>query len=75
MEMMGVRETIAYSLNEFISIAARLAKDQVFRLDIKKKIHGDKHKIFRDTNAVTGLEKFLARTARGIGRSGTKSQI
>lgn len=68
LEMMGVTETIADSVDEFISIAARLAKDQMFRLDIRKKIHTNKHKIFRDRNAITGLEKFLARSATG--RSG-----
>jgi protein O-GlcNAc transferase len=75
LEMMGVRETIVDSLNEYISIAARLAKDKVFRLDTKEKMHANKQKIFRDRNAVTGLEKFLAGSAKAIGRSGIKSQI
>ena len=70
LEMMGVRETIADSLNEYVSVAARLAKDQVFILDVKKTIHTNKHKIFRDKNAVSGLEKFLTGSTKGTARSG-----
>jgi predicted O-linked N-acetylglucosamine transferase (SPINDLY family) len=75
LEMMGVRETIADSVDDFISNAVRLAKDKMFRLDIRGKIHAKKHKIFKDRNAVTGLEKFLAKSTAGTERSDTKSQI
>jgi protein O-GlcNAc transferase len=72
LEMMGVRETIAGSLNEYISIATRLANDNVFIMDMKKTIHTNKHKIFRDRSAVIGLENFLAGSGRETARSGVK---
>jgi predicted O-linked N-acetylglucosamine transferase (SPINDLY family) len=74
LEMMGVRETIADNLNEFISISARLAKDQAFRLDIKRKIRANKHKMFRDRSAVTGLEQFLEKSVRRTDHASSKSQ-
>jgi len=66
LEVMSVRETIADSPTNFVSIAARLAKDPAFRLDISHRIRANKHKIFRDGDAVTGLEQFLARSV-GLG--------
>jgi protein O-GlcNAc transferase len=73
--MMDVRETIADNVNDFISIAVRLAKNPELRLDVGRKIRANKHKIYRDRNAVRGLESFLAGSARGSGRSAIKSQI
>jgi predicted O-linked N-acetylglucosamine transferase (SPINDLY family) len=62
LEIMSVRETIADSPTNFVSIAVRLAKDPGFRLDISNRIKANKYKIFRDAGAVAGLEQFLARS-------------
>jgi protein O-GlcNAc transferase len=59
MTMMGVTETIAESLDEFIDLAVRLGRDSQFRSEIKEKISQNKHKVYRDTSCIKGLEAFL----------------
>jgi predicted O-linked N-acetylglucosamine transferase (SPINDLY family) len=65
LKMMGVTETIAGSLDDFISIASRLAKNQAFRLATQERIRRNKIEVFRDKTAVRGLEQFLESRVRG----------
>jgi protein O-GlcNAc transferase len=57
--MMGVTETIAESLDEFIDLAVRLGRKSQFRSEIKEKISQNKHKLYRDTSCIKGLEAFI----------------
>jgi protein O-GlcNAc transferase len=59
MTMMGVTETIAESLDEYIDLAVRLGRERQFRSEIKEKISQNKHRIYRDTPCVKGLEAFI----------------
>jgi protein O-GlcNAc transferase len=57
--MMGVKETIAGSLDEYIELASNLGKDKQRRRRISAEIAENKHKIYRDRTCITALEGFL----------------
>ncbi|WP_395715169.1 tetratricopeptide repeat protein [Reyranella sp.] len=63
---MGITETIAATLDDYVAIAARLAKDASWRATIKARIAANKHRVYRDTDCVAKLEAFLERAARGL---------
>jgi len=59
--MMGMTETIASSLNEYVELAVRLGKDSEWRHWLSEKIAANKHRIYRDRTCITALEDFLER--------------
>jgi protein O-GlcNAc transferase len=59
LSMMGVTETIASSLDNYISLAVRLGQDSEWREWISKKIAANKHLIYRDRTCITELEEFI----------------
>jgi predicted O-linked N-acetylglucosamine transferase (SPINDLY family) len=65
LKMMDVTETIANSIDEYISIAARLARDVPWLMAIKAKVSTNKHRIYRDNACITALEQFLNHVASG----------
>jgi protein O-GlcNAc transferase len=68
LQMMGVPETIVRDLDEYISMAVRLARDESLRLALKAKISAKKHRVYRDRTAIAALEDFLNRVARVDGK-------
>jgi protein O-GlcNAc transferase len=62
--MMGVTDTIAETIDDYVSIAVRLARDMPWRLALKARISAGKHRIYFDRACITGLEQFLNRVAR-----------
>jgi protein O-GlcNAc transferase len=65
LKMMGVNETIASTVDDYVSTAIRLARDVSWRMAFKNKISENKHRVYRDTACVLALEDFLNRTTRG----------
>jgi predicted O-linked N-acetylglucosamine transferase (SPINDLY family) len=63
--MMGVTETIAGSIDDYVAIAARLGHDAAWRSAIKAQIAANKHRMYRDRACIVALEDFLDRVARG----------
>lgn len=59
LKMMGVTQTIAHSLNDYVNIAARLGQDSQWRGHIRERIDQNKHKLYRDMDSIEGLETFL----------------
>jgi protein O-GlcNAc transferase len=57
--MMGVAETIADSLDEYISIAMSLGNKPEQRKEISEKIADKKYLIYADRSSVSALEDFL----------------
>ena len=57
--MMGMQETIAASLDEYISLAVKLGKDSEWRQQISKQILVNKHLVYQDKTCITALENFL----------------
>jgi protein O-GlcNAc transferase len=69
LRMMGVTETIAGSVDDFVRLGIRLGKDMEFRHAVAARIAGNKHRIYRDTECIRGLELFLEK-AVGSSRTG-----
>jgi protein O-GlcNAc transferase len=66
LRMLGVEETIAASIDNYVSMAVRLARDPDWRMALRKKMSENKHRLYRDTACITALEDFLERAAREI---------
>ncbi|MCE1226839.1 MAG: tetratricopeptide repeat protein [Geobacteraceae bacterium] len=62
LRMMGVEDTIASSVDEYVAIAVRLAKDKAMYDEVSAKIAANKHRIYGDRESVFALEDFLERS-------------
>jgi protein O-GlcNAc transferase len=62
--MMNMTETIASTLDEYISFAVRLGKDLQWRKQISKMISENKHLVYRDKTCITGLEDFFVKIVK-----------
>ena len=70
LEMMGIRETTARTVDEYIAIATRLGRDMGERAAIAARIAANKHRVYRDRECVAALEEFLCRAACGEASGG-----
>lgn len=59
LKMMGVEDTIATSVDDYVSIAVRLANDRQWREDVSARVLRNKHRVYKDRECIEGLEKFL----------------
>jgi len=64
LRLIGINETIAGSLDDYVAIAARLAWDLPWRMAIKARIAANKHRLYRDRDCIAALEAFLDQAAR-----------
>jgi predicted O-linked N-acetylglucosamine transferase (SPINDLY family) len=64
LQMMGVTDTIAASIDDYVSMAVRLAHAPAERAALSARIAENKHKVYRDRACIAGLEQFLERVAR-----------
>jgi protein O-GlcNAc transferase len=62
--MMGVTETIAGTVDEYVSLAIRLARDIAWRTSLRRRMSEEKYRVFRDRDCISALEDFLWRVAR-----------
>jgi predicted O-linked N-acetylglucosamine transferase (SPINDLY family) len=62
--MMGAEETIAETIDDYISIAVRLAKHPDERQALGRKIAERKQRVYRDRECISALEKFLDHAGR-----------
>lgn len=62
--MMGMEETIAKTVDEYIAIAVKLGTDEDYRDEISEKIAERKHRAYGDMAPVKALEEFLERVVR-----------
>jgi protein O-GlcNAc transferase len=62
----GVTETVADSIDEYVSIATRLATSSHDRSRISLEIDRNKHLVYRDRDCITRLEDFIEAAARGM---------
>jgi protein O-GlcNAc transferase len=62
---MGVTETMVESLDDYVAVAVRLAREPEWRTQIREKIAGSKQSVFRDRACIKALEEFLERAGRG----------
>jgi protein O-GlcNAc transferase len=64
LRMMDATETIAKSVDEFVSLAIRLANRPDERKSASQQIASNKHRLYRDRACIEALEKFLDDVAR-----------
>lgn len=57
--MMGLTETIACSVDHYVSLAVRLGKEHDFRLGLREAIRTHKERAYTDMSCVKALETFL----------------
>ncbi|MCG2722439.1 MAG: tetratricopeptide repeat protein [Thermodesulfovibrionales bacterium] len=57
--MMGVQETIAHTVDEYIEIAIKLGNDRDWRKNISSRIENTKHRIYGDKACIKALETFM----------------
>ena len=59
LKMMEINETEGCNIDEYVAIAARLAKEPEWRKEISEKIARNRHLAYRDMGCVHGLEEFI----------------
>jgi len=64
LQMMDIEETIAQTIDDYISIAVRLANHPDERRALSNKIAERKERIYRDRGCILALEKFIDHAAR-----------
>jgi protein O-GlcNAc transferase len=64
LQMMGVLDTIATTINDYVSIAVKLANNPAERTAVSRSIADAKHRLYRDRSCVSALEEFLENVAR-----------
>jgi len=64
LERMGVYETIARTVDEYVSIAVGLGRNAAERTAVRAKVKANKHCVYRDRQCIAALEEFLDRAAR-----------
>ena len=61
LKMMDLCDTEAGNIDEYVAIAARLAKEPDWRKEISEKITRNRHMVYRDMECIRGLEEFIRR--------------
>ena len=64
LRVMGLTETIAGNVQEYVAIAARLAADAEWRASLSQLIGERTERIYRDRACIAALEDFLDTATR-----------
>jgi predicted O-linked N-acetylglucosamine transferase (SPINDLY family) len=64
MQRAGLPDLIARTGPEYVELVVRLATDDTFRRDVRKRLESGKEHLFRDGAAVAGLAEFLVGLAQ-----------
>ncbi len=64
-ELMGIRDTIADGLDEYVATAVALAKDGRKRAELRQRIHDRKHVLYNDQAYIAALEEFILKAVDG----------
>ena len=64
LEMMGLAETIAQTVDDYVAIAVRLGRSAAERAAVAGRIAASKHRVYQDRDCVVALEDFLDRAVR-----------
>jgi protein O-GlcNAc transferase len=59
LRMMGMKDTIAATLDEYIDLAVKLGQEAGWRRHISSRIAGNKHLLYKDMSCITALGDFL----------------
>jgi predicted O-linked N-acetylglucosamine transferase (SPINDLY family) len=61
LRMIGLKETIVSSLDEYVELAAKLGQDSEWRHRLSEKIAQNKYVVYGDRACITALEDFIER--------------
>lgn len=64
LQMMGMGDTVAATIDDYVAMAVRLAKNPSERQALRARLAENKHKLFNDRSCVTALEDLIERAAR-----------
>jgi predicted O-linked N-acetylglucosamine transferase (SPINDLY family) len=64
LNMMNVRDTTARTVDEYVSMAGVLGRDEARRRGISSQIAANKHRLYRDLQCIAGLQSFLEEAVR-----------
>ena len=64
LRMMGVTDTIARAIDDYVAIAVRLANEPAERQALRERMKENAHKVYRDRACIAALEDFLERAVR-----------
>jgi predicted O-linked N-acetylglucosamine transferase (SPINDLY family) len=67
LHMMAMPEMIAETIDDYVTLAVRIGKDAGWRSELRSRIAGDKHRLYRDRTCILALEAFLEAAARPEG--------
>jgi protein O-GlcNAc transferase len=67
LKQMGVTETIATSVDDYIEIANRLGREVAWREKVRERMAQNKHKVYGDMTCIESLETFLSTVVRDGG--------
>ena len=59
LKMIGVEDTIAETVDDYVSTAIRLARDMPWRTAVRNKISANKNHVYRDSSSISALQEFL----------------
>ena len=65
LEMIGMDETVARTVDEYVAMAVALGRDAAARAAVGARIAAGKHRVYRDQYCIAALETFLVGAARG----------
>jgi protein O-GlcNAc transferase len=64
LRMMGMAETVAGTIDDYVALAIRIARDPEWRASLKMRVIRDRERLYRDRTCIAALEEFLERAAR-----------
>jgi predicted O-linked N-acetylglucosamine transferase (SPINDLY family) len=64
LRMMGMPETVAANMDDYVALAVRMAKDPAWRGEIRTRIAQSRNRLYRDRACIAALESFLDRAVR-----------
>lgn len=72
LKQLGIEDTIATDIDDYVRIATQLGLDTEWRADVSRRIRERRHLLFNDTSCVRSLEAFY-RWAVGAARPGDEA--
>jgi protein O-GlcNAc transferase len=64
LRMIGMAETVAGTIDDYVALAIRIARDPEWRASLKMRVIRDRERLYRDRTCIAALEEFLERAAR-----------
>ena len=64
LRMMGVTDTIAANVDDYVAMAVRLAKNPDERQALRERMRANAHKVYRDRACITALQDLLEEAVR-----------